>query len=61
MIDLIYNFIYNILIGENTTIQGADTLAVLLTFAAIVLIFFVLVKLIVWVFNVGAGRWRIRK
>lgn len=61
MIDLIYNFIYNILIGENTTIQGADTLAVLLTFAAIVLIFFVLVKLIIWVFNVGAGRWRIRK
>lgn len=61
MIDLIYNFIYNILIGENTTIQGADTLAVLLTFASIVLIFFVLVKLVIWVFNLGAGRWRIRK
>ena len=61
MIDLIYNFIYNILIGENTTIQGADTLAVLLNFASIVLIFFVLVKLIIWVFNIGAGRWRIRK
>lgn len=61
MIDLIYNFIYNILIGENTTIQGADTLAVLLTFATIVLIFFVLVKLVIWAFHVGTGRMRIRK
>ena len=61
MIDLIYNFIRNTLIGENSTIQGADDLALLLSFATIILIFFVLVKLVIWCFRVASGSWRARR
>lgn len=49
MIDLIYNFILNALLG-NSTIQGANDLALLLTYTAIIMIFFTLVKLIMWAF-----------
>lgn len=61
MIDLIYNFIRNVLIGADTTISGADDLALLLSFAAIILIFFILIKLIVWVFRVASGSVRARR
>lgn len=52
MIDLIYNFILNVLIGQDTTIAGAEDLATLLTFATIIMVFFVLVKLVFWCFNI---------
>lgn len=61
MIDLIYNFIRNTLIGQDTTIQGADDLALLLSFATIILIFFVLVKLVMWCFRVASGNVRSRR
>ena len=59
MIDLIYDFIYNTLLG-NTTMPGAQDLATLLTYTTIVLIFFVLVKLVCWCFNVVGGRRKTR-
>ncbi len=59
MIDLIYDFVRNVLIGSETTIQGADDLAILITFASIILIVFCLVKLIVWAFSLGSGKKRI--
>lgn len=59
MIDLVHNFILNVLIGENTTIRGAEDLAVMLTWTTLILIFFVLVKLVVWCFGLGNGKNRI--
>lgn len=61
MIDLIYNFIRNTLIGAESTIQGADDLALLLSFATIILIFFVLVKLVVWCFRMASGNIRSKR
>lgn len=52
MIDIIYNFISNNLIGENTTIPGADNLALLLTWITIVFLFCCLVKLVSWAFGI---------
>lgn len=52
MIDLIYNFIRNNLIGANSTITGADDLALLLTWITIVFLFLVLVKLVAWAFGI---------
>lgn len=59
MFDLIYNFILNTLLG-NSTNAAAQDVATLLTFASFVLIYFCLVKLIVWVFRLGNGsrKWR---
>ena len=51
MIDVIYNFIRNVLIGE-TTIQGADNLALLLTWTVIILLVVVLIRLIMWAFYI---------
>ena len=59
MYDLIYNFIYSVLMA-NSTAPGVQEISALLTYTAIVLIFFVLVKLIIWVFRVGTGRGRYR-
>ena len=55
MIDIIYDFIRNNLIGAETTIIGADNLALLLTFASLIGIFFILVKLVVWAFYLVGG------
>ena len=52
MIDLIYNFIRNNLIGQNSTITGADDLALLLTWITIVFLFCCLVKLVSWAFGI---------
>lgn len=52
MIDIVYDFIYNNLIGAESTIPGADTLALLLTWITIVFFFCVLVKLVSWAFGV---------
>lgn len=60
MFDLIYNFILNTLLGNPENTQAQDC-ATLLTFASIILIYFCLVKLIVWVFHLGNGnskKWR---
>lgn len=53
MIDIIYNFIRNDFIGESSTIAGADTLALIMTWSVIVMIFFIFVKLVMWAFNVS--------
>jgi hypothetical protein len=50
MIDVLYDFIRNNLIGENTTITGADNLALLLTWVSIVFLFIVLIRLVMWAF-----------
>ena len=55
MIQLIYDFIRNVLIGE-TTMQGADDLATLLTYTTLVCMFIILIKLVVWAFNLGSGK-----
>ncbi len=51
MIDLLYNFINDTLLG-NSTLPGKEELATLLTYTSIILIFFVLVKLVKWAFNI---------
>lgn len=51
MIDLLYNFINNTLLGEST-LPGKEELATLLTYTSIILIFFVLIKLVKWAFNI---------
>lgn len=51
MIDIIYDFIRNVLIGESSTLAGADNLALLLTWAVLIGMFFVLVRLVVWAFQ----------
>lgn len=58
MIDLIYNFIWDVLL-QNSTLVGAQDLAVLLTYTVIILIVFVLIRLTIWCFNLGrTGKWR---
>lgn len=60
MFDLIYNFILNVLLG-NSANEAAQDVATLLTFASIVMIFFCLVKLVIWAFHLGNGsskKWR---
>jgi len=59
MIQLIYDFIRNVLIGE-TTMQGADDLATLLTYTTLVCMFIILIKLVVWAFNLGSGKRKTR-
>lgn len=55
MLDLIYNFIYNTFLGESTIAQKED-LALLLTFATIILSFFCLVRLVSWSLGVFKRR-----
>lgn len=56
MIELIYNFILNNIIGD-TQLKGVDDLALLLTYTVIVIFFALLVKLVVWCFNVPKQAW----
>lgn len=58
MADLIFEFFRNVLIGTESTIPGADTLAMLLTWASIILFFCVAVKLIRWAFGLPFGSYR---
>lgn len=60
MVDLIYNFIYQILIA-NSTIAGGEELAILLTWAIIVGIVFVLIRLVVWAFQLFRPRRHLRR
>lgn len=57
MLDLIYNFIYNTFLGESSIAQKED-LALLLTFATIILAFFCLVRLVSWSLGVFKRRWK---
>ena len=50
LVDLIYDFINNVLIGDST-LPGKTQLATLLTYTTIILFFALLVKLIKWIFN----------
>lgn len=49
MVDIIYNFIREDLIGS-TSLSGADNLALLLTWSVIVGGFLVMVRLVLWAF-----------
>lgn len=49
MVDILYNFIRYSLIGD-TSLTGADNLALLLTWAVIVGSFLVMVRLVFWAF-----------
>lgn len=55
MLDLIYNFIYNTFLGDSTIAQKEE-LALLMTFATIILTFFCLVRLVSW--SLGAFKRR---
>jgi len=57
MIDIIYDFIFNNLIGSESTIPGADNLALLLTWVTIVFMFCCLIKLVSWSFGI-VFRWK---
>lgn len=50
MIDVLYDFIRNNLIGAESTITGADNLALLLTWITIVFLFMCLIRLVMWAF-----------
>ena len=56
MVDLIYNFILNDLIGSGT-MPNSELLATLLTWASIILIFGALVRFVIWLFKCVSGAW----
>lgn len=60
MIDMIYDFMLNNLIG-NSTIPNAELMATLLTYASIILIFGALVRFVMWLFKCVSGLWLWRK
>lgn len=60
MIDLIYDFMLNNLIG-NSSIPNAELMATLLTYASIILIFGALVRFVMWLFKCVSGLWLWRK
>lgn len=60
MVNIIYDFIRNDLIGE-TTMTGADNLALLLTWSVIVVAFFVMVRLVMWAFYLVANSIRAKR
>lgn len=60
MVDLIYDFILNNLIGS-TSIPNAELMATLLSWSALVLIFGCLVRFVVWLFKCVSGAWIWRK
>lgn len=49
MVDLIYDFIRNTLMG-NTSMSGADNLAILLTWTTIVMAFILFIRVTMWAF-----------
>ena len=50
MIDSIYDFILNTLLG-NPSFEGAETMAMLLTYTTIIMCFMLLIKIMMWAFN----------
>lgn len=57
MIDILYDFILNYLLG-NPEFEGATQLATLLTWTSIVLIFCLLIKLLRWAFGTFFKPWK---
>lgn len=57
MIDMIYNFIMNNLIGSNSTIPNAELMGILLSWVSLVLIFGALVRFVIWLFKCVSGAW----
>lgn len=60
MIDMIYEFILNTLLG-NPEFSGAETMAMLLTYTTIILCFALLIKLMMWAFGIVFKWTKIRK
>lgn len=60
MIDSIYDFILNTLLG-NPTFKGAETMAMLLTYTTIIMCFMLLIKITLWAFGLGFKWTKIRK
>lgn len=60
MIDSIYDFILNTLLG-NPSFEGAETMAMLLTYTTIIMCFMLLIKIMMWAFNLGFKWVRIRR
>lgn len=61
MVNLIYDFMLNTLIGESSTIPNVELMATLLTWVSIVLIFGALVRFVIWLFKCVSGAWIWRK
>lgn len=60
MVDLIYDFIRNNLMG-NTTLSGADNLAILLTWSTIIIAFCLFVRVVMWAFYLVKNSFKVRR
>lgn len=60
MVDILYNFIRNDLMGQ-TTITGADNLALLLTWTVIICVFMLFIRLAMWAFYLLFNRRKLRR
>ena len=60
MIDSIYDFILNTLLG-NPSFEGAETMAMLLTYTTMIMCFMLLIKVMMWAFNLGFKWVKIRR
>lgn len=60
MVDLIYDFIRNTLMG-NTTMTGADNLAILLTWSTIIMAFCLFVRVVMWAFYLVRNSIRVKR
>lgn len=58
MIQMIYDFIKNTVLGQCEF--DTNLLAILMTYASMILIFLAMVKFVIWFFKIGRGitRWR---
>lgn len=56
---IIYNFLINVLIGNS--FEQAEEIATLLTAISIALIYFVLIKLVLWLFGVCSNGTKTRR
>lgn len=56
MVNLLYDFILNDLIGDST-LPNTELLATLLTWTSIILIFGALVRFVIWLFKCVSGAW----
>lgn len=56
MVNLIYDFILNDLIGDST-LPNTELLATLLTWTSIILIFGALIRFVIWLFKCVSGAW----
>lgn len=56
---IIYNFLINVLIGNS--FEQAEEIATLLTAISIALIYFVLIKLVLWLFGVCSNGAKTRR